>query len=1475
MPAGEELFSEIRRRIFVGICTATYEAEREYPALTRAPEELATVRGWLCAADLGERAFKDAGLPVDPGLRSIEDQFTDSDGRSRFRDSHAVIVYATGHGVSRHDGGHRLILSSSDPEQLATTLQTARLVEWLKGTVRYALVLIDTCYAGQVVADLHAYGDLPPGWLVLTMAGKTATAGQKAFAQALDKYLSELRCAGSHGPVEPFLDAANFVRAIRENLVSAKLVDHGYVRPGPSPCLPNPVYDPAAEARVPTAAALQELALLQSDIDAHWGPRSRGVTGANAPGWFFTGRATILRRLVKFIVGPPGLLVVTGRAGCGKSAVLSRLVTFADPRFVGEHTALLAAVPPGEAPPLGSVDVAVVATGKRAEEVVEQIAGALGLGRMDRATDLAQALLARGEIATVVIDALDESPEPGRLAALVSDLGQTGVVRAVVGIRSSAGKDSEDPAPGPARALAIGWPRKEVAAIDGEPWWSDADLTAYARDLLIAGDGGPSPYRDNDTTGAVADRLARSAGRSFLLVRLTASSLARESAPYDPNAPQLADRIDRGVVGVVADEVRQVAPDALARRRLVDLLVATAFAAGAGLPWHGIWPHVANAVAAARGEPATVYGNNDVAELLGSRLGGYLGRTLWHDVTVYRPFHESLAEALRSSPGMLDGTDEPPPDAAEVHRRILAALLPLTRPARAELSVHAVPYYVRRHLVDHALAAGALADLLRDADALLTLRRGAAVLAASHTHDDMTLSALLLRLADMSADHVDERAAVAELRARQLSRPDLADLFAQRTTGFPWRATWADWAAQAPTLELWRDEARIDAVAAHEIGGSAYVAAGCNGWLIGFRSAWSQDRLDFRLYLGSAVTAIAITADDRGPLVAAGTDIGDIALIRPTQDSLRPVIRWRAHPDHVSALCFAQCGLGPARLTLLSAGRHPQPDDASNGPYGLVTSWDLDLQRNEAAPQTRWETLAFSAATYSLSVGAVDGEPTVFAVGDTFGHPPEWDRAVRLLRLADGSHLRDTGPEGPALYAAPVPGEPATIVCTSARGSVHLVTPVGVMDTLENLEVPLAVTVFRHEPGEVAAVVVTSLGLTVVPLAGRGDAIRFGSPRPPLRMTSVRSLATATDQGRPVVVIGQESGRVLLVEADQLLPQVTGPPDQTLPVPDLGPAPVHTVTEGPRRRTVVSAPGGGQLRLKDAFDGTLLHVSADKFVVSRWMTTTTLGNARTVILSTYGGVLMLDQELAPKAEHPLADSLRSYCAHPFTDGYRDFVAIGGQDEHVQVLDIDRGIVVALADRRRNSDKTVYALATAQVGLRRMLFAAGDSRDIVAYELPEQGLPSAGNPATLPRLWDEIQHEGSVSALAALPTDPPILASAGYDEYIRLTRLQPADPSARNDPWLARQLSFSPMPDIERPHGGYQVTALAVTGSLLLSGGADGVVRVWHVDAEGGHPVATVPLDAPVRNMVAIDGAVVIATYLGTVGIRLSHVDAQP
>jgi len=722
----------------------------------------------------------------------------------------------------------------------------------------------------------------------------------------------------------------------------------------------------------------------------------------------------------------------------------------------------------------------------------------------------------------------------------------------------------------------------------------------------------------------------------------------------------------------------------------------------------------------------------------------------------------------------------------------------------------------------------------------LTLRRGAAVLAAGHTQGNMPLSALLLRLADMSADQIDERAAVAELRARQLSLSLLADRFALRAARFPWRVTWADWALPVPTLELWRGAAAITAVAAHDVHGSAYVAVGCqDGRLVGHDSVWDPAQPDFELDLGSAVWAVAVSSDEHGPLVAAGTVAGDIVLVRPARDRLRPVARWRAHAERVSALCFARGGPEPAPLMLLSAGHDRRRDADQDGPYGRVASWDLDGQSDgPAPPPLRWETWAFSAAAYSLSVGTVDGEPVVFAAGDPVGDPPEWDRTVRLLRLADGTHLSDTDRYGLSENAAPVPGEPATIVVSHSGRRLHLVTPAGVVDTAEDLDSPRAVAVISRGPGEAVTVVATSLGLTVVPLVRQGGELRFGPAAPPLRMTRVKALATATDSGRPIVVVGEEDGRVLVFEADRLLPTSVGPVDPSVPVTDLAHVPLHAVAEGPRPRTVVGAPAGGHLRLLDAFDGSLLQVSPERFRVS-WMTTTTVYGVRRLLVSGGRGLLLLDGDLAVVADQPLADLRSSYCAHPFTDGHRDLLAVGGSDEGVAVLDTAAGVVlVATVERPMDADKPILALATARIAGGTLLLAAGGDRRVVGYELPEQGLPLAGNPpATLPRLsWREsVRHQRYVRALAVLTGDPPVLASAGDDAYIRLTRL---------DDW-------SSLPDLDRPHGGYGVKALAAAGQLLLSGGDDGAIRVWHVDADGGAPVATVPLDAPIRAMVAV------------------------
>lgn len=130
-------------------------------------------------------------------------------------------------------------------------------------------------------------------------------------------------------------------------------------RTGPSPCLPNPAFTSMHEGLVGTAAQRQDLAPREEDLAAHWGPRARGVQHQGEAGWLFTGRTRLMRDLIGVARGALGACLVTGAAGCGKSAALARLVTLSDTSFRSGHPDLVNAIPEEVRPEPGDVDVAI------------------------------------------------------------------------------------------------------------------------------------------------------------------------------------------------------------------------------------------------------------------------------------------------------------------------------------------------------------------------------------------------------------------------------------------------------------------------------------------------------------------------------------------------------------------------------------------------------------------------------------------------------------------------------------------------------------------------------------------------------------------------------------------------------------------------------------------------------------------------------------------------------------------------------------------------------------------------------------------------------------------------------------------------------------------------------------------------------------------------------------------------------------
>jgi hypothetical protein len=114
--------------------------------------------------------------------------------------------------------------------------------------------------------------------------------------------------------------------------------------------------------------------VVDQELAAHWDPRARGVALASVLGWYFAGRTRVLRELVTWLSDPDldhRVRVVTGDPGSGKSAVLARVVTLAQPEMRQRvPQAVLTAAPAGTLPPPGAIDAAVHARNKILTDVL-------------------------------------------------------------------------------------------------------------------------------------------------------------------------------------------------------------------------------------------------------------------------------------------------------------------------------------------------------------------------------------------------------------------------------------------------------------------------------------------------------------------------------------------------------------------------------------------------------------------------------------------------------------------------------------------------------------------------------------------------------------------------------------------------------------------------------------------------------------------------------------------------------------------------------------------------------------------------------------------------------------------------------------------------------------------------------------------------------------------------------------------------
>ena len=387
-------------RFLIAAGTAEYEYAdplEQVPADIRTITELFVGLGWT-------QAFP-GGILNPPSPEGLKTQINDW-LRDRDNAGDALILYYSGHG-ERDGFRHYLYCKNTAPGELAVNgLATEDFIRVAAGRgVQRMLLIVDACYAGQGgIASVRAVAELLSARLAAT-AGETApaidmfavivaarareTALDGEFARALQIAVRDKRLRGQR---PPYLSISDVVNRINQEFTSREILQHSdSSRVGQDPAfgfIPNPDYvrdlspegTDLAEQRT---WATRQAWLRREELAVHFGPRGRGSELGSEPGHFFTGRVEILSTLAKWLRRESNadsrIILLTGSAGTGKSAVLGRLAVRSDPGMresIPEET-----VPQSADIPAGTIDVAIHARRKTKQEIKAALAGICSTGR--------------------------------------------------------------------------------------------------------------------------------------------------------------------------------------------------------------------------------------------------------------------------------------------------------------------------------------------------------------------------------------------------------------------------------------------------------------------------------------------------------------------------------------------------------------------------------------------------------------------------------------------------------------------------------------------------------------------------------------------------------------------------------------------------------------------------------------------------------------------------------------------------------------------------------------------------------------------------------------------------------------------------------------------------------------------------------------------------------------------------------------
>jgi WD40 repeat protein len=702
--------------------TSSYQ---QLPPLSHVREDVAKVSGIL--NEMGYAEVYTGGL-LDP---ADADQLKRQIGtwvRQERRHEDTLVVYYSGHGDRDDQARHYLMCANSEPSGLAeTALATEDLVRIVtNGGVRRLLLILDACQAGlgsieairlaakrlstEFATAPGAPSDRLVAFSVIAATRPREDAEDGVFAAALDVAINDNALGGSRQKylfIQQVVDRINeeFAKnGLLQHATSATLcheLDRGFLfNPRYIPDLPSRRLDMAEAQTWNTAHARRR----RAEKLIHFGPRGRGTETSMDAGHYFTGRTAILTRLAGWLRGQSEadvrVMLVTGSAGTGKSAVIGRLVTLADEGW--RHTIPDSSVPISTDVPLHAIDVAIHARRLHMTDIIGGIADAVGIDA-NTELELIEELSRHQRPLTIAIDALDEAggvwdvSHVERIACFLTELARkVRTIKILIGARPHLREFFDDTA--------------AIIDLDEDQWISYHDLSKYAELLLLQphGIGSTSAY-DERSAHKIGTVISERSFPNYLITRLTARALAMNDRPLDTSRsgwesailspttlPQgSTDQIGRAFRWALEIHLQEQAA------QVRDLLRPLAYAEGDGLPAYGIWSAIASSLS---GRDVI---DKDISEVL-TIAAPYLVESLdEHERSVYRLYHQGLADDLRR---------DAPTDAS---KRIVKALVSIVASGEHGRDwVKADPYTIS-HLAAHAAAAGQLDHLVLDSEYLV------------------------------------------------------------------------------------------------------------------------------------------------------------------------------------------------------------------------------------------------------------------------------------------------------------------------------------------------------------------------------------------------------------------------------------------------------------------------------------------------------------------------------------------------------------------------------------------------------------------------------------------------------------------------------------------------------------------------------------------------------------------------------------